>query len=133
VYFVLNESNCRKVRARPGVMVASDATAQRARRPTIEGMPHPRAYGTFSRVLGHYRRDETLLTLEQAVAKMTSMPAAQLGLADRGRIADGARADLVVFDPRHVRTGGRRASCGSSSRGCPSSARGGRRGPGLVA
>ena len=64
--------------------------------------PHPRAYGTFPRVLGHYVRDAHVLTLEQAVHKMTGMPAARLGLIDRGVLREGSAADLVVFDPRTI-------------------------------
>jgi N-acyl-D-aspartate/D-glutamate deacylase len=63
---------------------------------------HPRAYGTFPRVLGRYVRDERVLTLEDAVQKMTSLPASQLGLDDRGVVREGALADLVVFDPETV-------------------------------
>ena len=65
--------------------------------------PSPRSYGSYPRILGQFVRDEALLTLETAVAKMTSMPAARLGLKRRGRIADGYVADLVVFDPKTVR------------------------------
>jgi N-acyl-D-aspartate/D-glutamate deacylase len=64
---------------------------------------HPRAYGTFPRVLGRYVRDARVLTLEEAVRKMTSLPAAQLGLVDRGVLREGAFADVVVFDPDTVR------------------------------
>ena len=66
------------------------------------GHPHPRAYGTFPRVLGHYVRERGVLALEEAVRKMTALPAARLGLDDRGRIAEGMRADLVIFDPEAV-------------------------------
>lgn len=67
------------------------------------GVPHPRSYGAFPRVLGEWVRERRALTLEAAVAKMTSRPAARLGLADRGRLAPGLRADLVVFDPATIR------------------------------
>ena len=79
-------------------MIASDG---RLTRPG-EGHPHPRWYGTFPRVLGHYVREKGVLTLEEAVSKMTSMPATRLGLEDRGRIAEGGIADIVVFDPETV-------------------------------
>jgi N-acyl-D-amino-acid deacylase len=65
--------------------------------------PHPRLWGTFPRVLGHYCRDIGLLRLESAVFKMTGLPAAQFGLDGRGQIATGNFADIVVFDPKHVR------------------------------
>jgi N-acyl-D-aspartate/D-glutamate deacylase len=61
--------------------------------------PHPRSYGTFSRVLGRYVREQPVLTLEDAVRKMTSFPAARMGLPDRGLLRPGMKADLVVFDP----------------------------------
>ncbi|MEO5704404.1 MAG: D-aminoacylase [Candidatus Limnocylindrales bacterium] len=77
-------------------MVGTDSTF-------IGAKPSPRSYGSYPRILGQFVRDEALLSLEGAVAKMTSMPAARLGLKDRGRIADGLVADLVVFDPATVR------------------------------
>ena len=65
--------------------------------------PHPRSYGTFARVISEYVRERGVLTLEEAVRKMTSFPASRILLRDRGRIAPGARADLVVFDAAQVR------------------------------
>ena len=66
--------------------------------------PSPRTYGSFPRILGEFVRDERLLSLEEAVRKMTSAPAARLGISDRGRLADGLLADVVVFDPARVRS-----------------------------
>ncbi|NEE01859.1 N-acyl-D-amino-acid deacylase family protein [Phytoactinopolyspora halotolerans] len=83
----------------PRVAVASDGWVMR---PTGDGMPHPRNFGTFPRVLGHYVRERGVLTLADAVRKMTSLPASRLGLADRGVVRAGAVADLVVFDPDTV-------------------------------
>jgi N-acyl-D-amino-acid deacylase len=80
----------------PVAMVGTDSTF-------VGAKPSPRSYGSYPRILGQFVRDEALLSLEAAVAKMTSMPAARLGLRDRGRIADGLVADLVVFDPATVR------------------------------
>jgi len=99
VYHVMDESDVRRIMAHPQTMIASDG---RLTRPG-EGHPHPRAYGTFPRVLGRYVREQRVLTLEEAVRKMSGMPAARLGLRDRGRIAAGAFADVVVFDPATVR------------------------------
>jgi N-acyl-D-amino-acid deacylase len=79
-------------------MIASDGTLSRPG----DGHPHPRAYGTFPRVLGRYVRDERVLTLEEAVYKMTGQPAARLKLRDRGVLRAGAYADVVVFDPARV-------------------------------
>jgi N-acyl-D-amino-acid deacylase len=67
-----------------------------------DGHPHPRAYGTFPRVLGHYVRERGVISLAEAVRRMTSLPADRLGLGERGRIAEGMFADLVIFDPATV-------------------------------
>lgn len=98
----MHEDDVRAIVARPDVMVASDASAMSPSGP-LGGVPvHPRNYGTFPRVLGRYVRDEGVLTLEAAVRKMTSLPADRFGLAGRGRIAEGAFADLVLFDPATI-------------------------------
>ena len=99
IFFTLKEEIMRRVLSLDYVMVASDGTAQVAHAPHIEGMPHPRSYGTFTKVLGTLSRDEKLFPLEVAVAKMTGMPARQLGFGDRGVVADGCFADLAIFDP----------------------------------
>ena len=99
IYHVLSDDDVDRIMRHPMTMIASDG---RLTRPG-EGHPHPRWYGTFPRVLGHYVRERRLLGLEQAVHKMTGMPAARLGLTDRGRVAEGMAADLVVFDPATVR------------------------------
>ena len=70
----------------------------------IGAKPSPRTYGSFPRVLGEFVREDRLLSLEAAVRKMTGAPAARLGLTDRGRLADGLKADVVVFDPATVRS-----------------------------
>ena len=98
IYHVLDEGDVERIMRHPQTMIASDG---RLSRPG-DGHPHPRAYGTFPRVLGRYARDRRVLTLEQAVHKMTGLPAARLGLRDRGRIAEGTAGDLVVFDPAAV-------------------------------
>ena len=65
--------------------------------------PHPRSYGTFARVLGHYVRERKTISLEEAVRKMSSFPAQRLGLSDRGVLRPGLKADIAVFDPARVR------------------------------
>lgn len=98
IYHVLDEADVRRIMRHPQTMIASDG---RLSQPG-DGHPHPRAYGTFPRVLGEYVRVQSLLPLETAVAKMTLMPATRLGLTDRGRLKVGAFADVVVFDARTV-------------------------------
>jgi N-acyl-D-amino-acid deacylase len=98
IYHVLDEGDVVRIMRYPWTMIASDG---RLSRPG-EGHPHPRAYGTFPRVLGVYVREQGVLTLEDAVRKMTGLPAWRMGLTDRGRIAEGMMADLVVFDPATV-------------------------------
>jgi N-acyl-D-aspartate/D-glutamate deacylase len=68
----------------------------------VLGNPHPRVYGTYPRVLGKYVRDEKVLTLEDAVRKMTSLPAQRLGLQDRGLIRSGFFADVAIFNPKTI-------------------------------
>ena len=99
IYHVLDESDVRRIMVHPQTMIASDG---RLSRPG-ELHPHPRAYGTFPRVLGEYVRARQLLPLELAIHKMTQMPARRLGLADRGVVREGAVADVVIFNPETVR------------------------------
>jgi N-acyl-D-amino-acid deacylase len=102
VFFSMCEENLRRVLAWPFVGVGSDARAQVPRGDALRDRPHPRAYGTFSRFLGRYVRDEGLIPLEEAVRKITSQPASRLGLPDRGTLRPGAAADIAVFDPAAV-------------------------------
>ncbi len=90
------EKDVRAVLVHPRTMVGTDGM------PTREGKPHPRTYGTYPRILEHYVRELRLLTLEEAVHRMTGMVARKLGLADRGVLAPGAAADLVLFRPEAV-------------------------------
>jgi N-acyl-D-amino-acid deacylase len=99
VFHVLDEADVRRIMSHPQAMIASDG---RLTRPG-DGVPHPRAYGTFPRVLGEYARDQKLFSLETAVHKMTGMPAARLGVSDRGTLKAGGFADIVVFDAATVR------------------------------
>ncbi|HEU5033260.1 MAG TPA: amidohydrolase family protein [Mycobacteriales bacterium] len=102
-YFLMDEDNVRLGLQQPWVSIGSDAAAHQAIPPFTDGATHPRSYGTFARVLGHYCREEGLFTLEEAVRRMSSLPADNLGLRDRGRLVPGAFADIAVFDPRTVR------------------------------
>lgn len=102
VGFGMSEENTTRFLAHPLGMVCSDGGARAPYGPLSEGTPHPRSYGAFPRVLGHYSREERAFPLETAIHKMTGMPARRIGLADRGRIAPGMAADLVAFDPDRV-------------------------------
>jgi N-acyl-D-amino-acid deacylase len=95
----IKEEDVRALMVQPWNMIASDGGYADAK---AEAMGHPRSTGTFPRVLGHYVREVKLLSLEEAVRKMTSLPADWLGLRDRGRIFEGQAADLVVFDPATI-------------------------------
>jgi len=95
----MSEDDLVAVLRHPWTSVASDGWILRA---TGEGHPHPRSFGTFPRVLGRYARDEAVLTLPEAVRRMTSLPASRLGMDDRGVVKPGAVADLVVLDPERV-------------------------------
>jgi N-acyl-D-amino-acid deacylase len=94
-----SEANLRRIMAHPRTAIASDGWAFG---PAAGGLPHPRNYGTFPRVLGRYARDEGVLTLTEAVRKMTSLPARRLGLHGRGVIRPGYIADLVLLSPESV-------------------------------
>jgi N-acyl-D-amino-acid deacylase len=96
----MSEADVRLVMQKPWVAIASDGSAINL---DEDGLPHPRSFSTNARVLGHYVRDERVLSLEEAVRKMTTLPAQILGLRDRGQIREGFAADLAVFDPAGVR------------------------------
>ncbi len=98
VYHVMDQGGVDRIMQHPQTMIATDAQIAFYQ----EGQHHPRRYGTFPRVLGHYARDRGVLSLKEAVHKMICMPAGRLGLSDRGRIKAGAFADLVIFDPATV-------------------------------
>lgn len=101
VYHTMSEEDVTTIMRYPNTMIASDAGVVRFG----SGMPHPRAYGTNSRVLGHYVREQKVLGLEDAVRRMTSLPAQRFRLADRGLLRPGYAADLVVFDENTVADG----------------------------
>ncbi len=101
--FGMSEDNTERMLSHPLGMVCSDAGAYAPYGPLSNSSPHPRGYGSFPRVLGHYVRDREAMSLEAAVHKMSGLPARKLGLTDRGGLRAGAVADVVVFDPDAVR------------------------------
>ncbi|WP_337871406.1 D-aminoacylase [Meiothermus sp.] len=102
IYFTMSEDNLRLQYAQPWTMVSTDAGGFDPAWASAYGPVHPRAYGSYPRLLRRYVREEGLLALEVAIRKMTSLPANRLGLFDRGRIHIGAKADLVLFDPHII-------------------------------
>jgi N-acyl-D-amino-acid deacylase len=98
IYFAISEDDVQRVLRHPASMVASDGAVVVFGRAN----PHPRSYGTFVRVLGRYVRELKVLTLEDAVRKMSSYPAQRIGLTDRGVLRERMKADLVMFDPATV-------------------------------
>jgi N-acyl-D-amino-acid deacylase len=102
VGFAMSEENLDRILAHPRGMVASDGGSFAIEGPTRSGSPHPRGLGTFPRVLGRYVRERKALSLAQAVHKMSALPASRIRLADRGRLAVGLAADVVIFDPVNV-------------------------------
>ncbi|MDQ8160192.1 MAG: D-aminoacylase [Gemmatimonadota bacterium] len=103
IYFIIDEDNIAKQLRKPWVSVGSDAGSLAPEGAFLKSNPHPRAYGSFARVLGKYTRDEQVLTLQEAVRRMSALPAANLRLARRGTLTPGAFADVVLFDPAAIR------------------------------
>ena len=102
VYFLMSEENVRKELAKPWISFGSDEASQAPEGVFLKSNPHPRAYGNFARVLGKYTRDEKVLTLPEAVRRLSALPATNLGLDHRGSLQEGMFADVVVFDPATV-------------------------------
>lgn len=100
--FAMSEANLERILQHPWGMVASDGSSLATSGPARRGVPHPRGAGSFARVLGRYVRERKALTLEQAVRKMSALPASRMKLAGRGTLAVGAFADVAVFDPGTV-------------------------------
>jgi N-acyl-D-amino-acid deacylase len=101
-FFAMSEENLRAALARPWVAISSDGTSMAPEGLSLLAPTHPRAYGSFARVLGRYARDEKVLPLAEAIRRMSALPAATLGLRDRGVLRPGFFADVVVFDPATV-------------------------------
>jgi N-acyl-D-amino-acid deacylase len=102
VYFLMSEENVQRQITLPWVAFGSDAGSLYPGGAFLRSNPHPRAYGNFARLLGRYVRDLGLIPLEEAVRRLTSFPAENLGLRDRGRLQRGYLADVVVFDPTTI-------------------------------
>lgn len=102
VGFAMSEENLDRILAHPQGMVCSDGGAYATDGPTRRGSPHPRGAGSFPRVIARYVRERKALTLEQAIHKMTALPASRVRLADRGRLSVGLPADIAVFNPATI-------------------------------
>ena len=104
LYFMMDEGDIETALKQPWTSVGTDAAAaEKFGEIDALGLPHPRAYSTFPRIIAEYVRERDVLMLEEAIRKMTSWPAARLGLADRGELREGLRADVIVFDYDHVK------------------------------
>ena len=102
IYFLMSEENVKKELAKPWISFGSDEASQAPEGVFLKSNPHPRAYGNFARVLGKYARDEKVITLPEAVRRLSALPATNLGLDHRGFIQEGMFADVVVFDPATI-------------------------------
>ncbi|MCS7385517.1 MAG: D-aminoacylase [archaeon GB-1867-005] len=102
INFNQSEENIIKIMKKPWVMVATDGYALAPYGLLAKGVPHPRSYGTYTRVLGAYVREKKVLRLEEAIRKMTSLPARKVGFMDRGILRPGFWADIVIFDPDEI-------------------------------
>jgi N-acyl-D-aspartate/D-glutamate deacylase len=102
VTFSMSEKDLRAAMKQPWTSFCTDANARALDGPLYEGLPHPRSYGSMARVLAKYVREDKLLSLEDAIRKMTSQPARRVGLKNRGVLKEGFYADVVVFDPNTV-------------------------------
>ncbi len=102
VFFLMSEENVRRKVAKSWVSFGSDARALASEGVFLESGPHPRTYGNFSRLLGKYVREEKIVSLQEAIRRMTSLPAYNIGIQERGEIREGYFADVVVFDPEKI-------------------------------
>jgi dihydroorotase/N-acyl-D-amino-acid deacylase len=106
VNFVMAEDDVRNVLRSPLTSIGTDSSARAEDGPLSRSKSHPRGWGSFPRILGKYVREEHLLTLEEAVRKMTAQPAARVHLADRGILRPGMAADVTIFDPNTITDAG---------------------------
>ena len=102
VYFMMSEENVKKELAKPWISFGSDEASQAPEGVFLKSNPHPRAYGNFARVLGKYVRDENIISLGEAVRRLSGLPATNLGLDHRGFLKEGMFADVAVFDPATI-------------------------------
>ncbi len=102
IYFMMSEDDMRAAMRAPFVSFCTDSGSRATDGPLAGSKSHPRGWGSYPRILGRYVRDEHLLSVEEAVHKMTGAPAARVGLRDRGLVREGAFADITIFDPRRV-------------------------------
>jgi N-acyl-D-amino-acid deacylase len=102
IYFVMSEENVKKQLVKPWISFCSDEASQAPEGPFLKSNPHPRAYGSFVRVLGKYVRDEKVITMPEAIRRLSAQPAKNLGLDHRGLLKEGMFADVVVFDPATI-------------------------------
>jgi N-acyl-D-amino-acid deacylase len=102
VGFGMDEAGTEMVLAWKNTMVCSDASSRAPSGPRSKSLPHPRAYGTFPRAIAYYQRDRHITTLPDMIRKMTSLPAQKIGLTDRGVVAEGKAADIVIFDYENI-------------------------------
>ena len=102
VHFVMSEDNRKLELRHPAMMIGTDGAGRATEGPLAKGVPHPRSYGTCPRVLGHYVREQGVISLEEAIWKMSGFPAQKLRWSDRGLVKKGYKADLVILDPDTV-------------------------------
>jgi N-acyl-D-amino-acid deacylase len=102
VFFLMNEENVKKILRQPWVSFGSDGASMTAEGVFLKNSTHPRSYGNFARLLGKYVREEKVISLQEAIRRLTGLPATNLGLDRRGFLKDGMFADVVVFDPATI-------------------------------
>ena len=103
VYFLMNEENVKKQIKLPYMTFGSDARSIAAEGKNLESSTHPRTYGNFARLLGKYVREEQVISLEEAIYRLTGLSSQKLSIQNRGKLAPGFYADIVIFDPATVR------------------------------